>query len=369
MVQIIENHFLVYFLLFLSMVIFSLLTNSLFLKFVRTLGMRKMDAETIIRWGPKSKPALGGFNFYIVFLLCITANSVFFDPNQFFLNKEFVGLLLCTTLAFIVGLTDDAYDTRPLLKLAGQITCGVILILTGNYISITGSLYFNYFLTIIWVVGIMNSINMLDNMDAITSVVSMCIMLCCLLVMATEYEYVGNIYFILLLGGVAALIGFLRFNWHPSKMYMGDTGSQFLGALLSAVSIIFLWNFRNNPAAPWDFLHFTRNLILVALAFIMTITDTSIVIINRIMNGHSPFVGGKDHTTHNLARLGLSDSSVALVFFGVSFLSVLIIWCILRFSGEWKIEHTFLFGGYFLAVLTTFFLLTRKAQHYEAKEE
>ncbi len=368
MTELFENHVLIYTILYVGIVVFSVLTNSLFLRFVQTLGIRKMDAETIIRWGPKSKPALGGFNFYIVFLLCIALNSMLFDPNQFFLNKEFVGLLLCITLGFIIGLADDAYDTRPYLKLAGQLVCGVILFLSGNGIKIFNSEWLNFILTILWVVGIMNSINMLDNMDAIAAVVGVCILISCLTVLHQSGHYLGNIYFIVMLGVVGALIAFLYFNWHPSKMYMGDTGSQFLGALLSAVGIIFFWNYRALPDEVMDANLIFRNLTLVLLVFIMPLIDTTVVVVNRIRAGHSPFVGGKDHTTHNLARLGFSDRSVAIVFASMCFVSILLVLFVTKYVEEWQVLYTLLFIGYFVVTLAFFFLLTR-LKNVEYKKE
>jgi UDP-GlcNAc:undecaprenyl-phosphate GlcNAc-1-phosphate transferase len=169
--------------------------------------------------------------------------------------------------------------------------------------------------------GIMNSINMLDNMDGITASVSLVI----LLTLITSFfitGYTANFYFILISGIACALIGFLVFNWHPSKMFMGDSGSQFLGIFLSAVGIIFFWNMEplNNPN-----ICFVKKIIIPILAFIIPIVDTTTVVINRISRGHSPFIGGKDHTTHNLARIGLKDNHVAITVVLISFISGLII--------------------------------------------
>ena len=116
---------------FLVSVLFSFLINRLLLRFVRTLGIRNQD-DTIIRWGSQSKPSVGGLSFYLIFLLSVICFSVCFDASQVFLNMEFTGILLATMLGFLLGLADDAYDTRPLLKLATQITCGVILMVTGT---------------------------------------------------------------------------------------------------------------------------------------------------------------------------------------------------------------------------------------------
>ena len=118
--------YLVFGFFFVVSVLFSFLINNLFLKFVKTLGIRNQD-DTIIRWGSQSKPAVGGFSFYILFLLSIIVYPVFFDSNQVFLNKQFIGILLASMLGFLLGLADDAYNTKPMLKLSTQITCAVIL--------------------------------------------------------------------------------------------------------------------------------------------------------------------------------------------------------------------------------------------------
>ena len=348
--------FLVYGIFLFLSIIFSFLINSLFLRFVRTLGIRNQD-ETIIRWGSQSKPAVGGFSFYFLFLLSIILYSVFFDNNQVFLNKQFIGILLATMLGFLLGMADDSYNTKPLLKLFTQIGCGLILLFTGTKISISYLEPLNYFITVFWVVGIMNSINMLDNMDAISSTVSISIILSALTVMIFSNE-LSSVYFMISLGVMGALIGFLYFNWHPSKMYMGDTGSQFIGVFLAAMGIICFWNSGSYELN----ISTAKNLLLPLVVFIMPIVDTTIVTVNRLSKGKSPFVGGKDHTTHALAYLGLSDRQVALVFWCVSLVSLLIVFIIQKYLSEWRHVYTILFSIYFLTILGLFFYASRSVK-------
>ncbi len=337
-------------------ILFSFLINRLFLKFVRSLGIRNQN-DTVIRWGSQSKPAVGGFSFYIIFLLSIIVYSVFFDSNQVFLSKEFIGILLATMLAFLLGLADDAYNTQPFLKLTTQITCAVILLVTGTEISLSYVEPINYMITIFWVVGIMNSLNMLDNMDAITSTVSISIILSALAVMVLHQDFT-SVYFMIMLGVMCALIGFLYFNWHPSKMYMGDTGSQFLGIFLAAIGIKFLWN-AEPPSG--DFIS-ARNLLLPLIVFIMPIIDTTTVVINRLFKGSSPFVGGKDHTTHALAYLGLTDRQVAMVFWFMTLISLLLVVIIEKFLVQWQHIYTILFSLYILFMFMVFFYATRSVK-------
>ena len=341
---------------FIASILFSFLINRLFLKFVRTLGIRNQD-DTVIRWGSQSKPAVGGFSFYILFLLSIITYSIFFDSNQVFLNKEFIGLLLASMLGFLLGLADDAYNTKPFLKFLTQVTCAVILMVTGTEISLSYVEPVNYVITIVWVVGIMNSLNMLDNMDAITSTVSISIILSAMVVMIFHQE-VGSVYFMVLTGVMAALIGFLYFNWNPSKMYMGDTGSQFLGVFLAATGIKYLWN----AEPPSGDLISARNLLLPLIVFIMPISDTTTVVINRLGRGKSPFIGGKDHTTHALAYLGLTDRQVALVFWGMTLVSLLLVVIIERFLVSWTHLYTTLFSVYLIVMFGVFFYATRTVE-------
>jgi len=165
-------------------------------------------------------------------------------------------------------------------------------------------------------VSLMNSINMLDNMDAITTSVSGVIIAS---LIGIELFLIGHItfYTYTCLGILISLIIFLKWNWNPSKMYMGDNGSQFLGAFLAFIGIKILWNNHINHLSEFPIQEF----IAVFLSFIVMISDTATVTINRLRAGKSPFIGGKDHTTHHLSYLGLSERQVALTLIGISIIA------------------------------------------------
>lgn len=335
-------------------VLFSFLINGLFLKFSRTLGAKDQD-ESIVRWSSTSKPALGGLSFYILFLFSIACYSILFEAVTYINDiVRFLGVMAACSLGFIVGLADDAYNTKPFLKFFAQLSSAIILIATGTSINISGIVPIDYFLTILWVVGLMNSINMLDNMDGITTTVSISVILAVIYMLISKGE-VLSLYFITMLGVLSALIGFLYYNWSPSKMYMGDTGSQFLGVFLAAIGILYLWNGH----AEVNFRIQTKQLIVPLLVFIVPIIDTTTVTINRLLKGQSPFVGGKDHTTHHLSYLGLSNSQVTLAFFGLSLLSVVFLIIIDVFIERWEFFHFWLFLGYFLVLFVFLFGITR----------
>lgn len=339
--------------LFILALVFTLLVNSVFMRFFRTFGIRE-NAPGLVRWNASSKPAFGGIGFFIVFLFAFAAYGVIFPKEADPFRPELVGLLAATGLGFLMGLADDAYNTRPLLKFLTQVGCGLLLVATGTSINVLHIPILDQALTVLWVVGMMNAINMLDNMDAITSVVSLAILLAALC-----YQLIAgsasDAHATLMIAVCGALGGFLFFNWHPSRMYMGDTGSQFLGILLAYIGIHYFWNGTSlqGAAEPW------RQVCTALTVFILPLADTTTVSINRLLRGNSPFVGGKDHTTHHLSYAGLTDAQVAMAFGGIGLASAFLGVVALRFIPVWQPWHTFLYLGYCAVVSGSLFALTR----------
>ncbi len=335
-------------LLFISF-IFSLLINYILLKFATTLGIRSKN-QNEIRWNPQYKPSLGGISFYIGFLFSFIFLVLI---NTDFQEQKLVvlGILLACSLAFLMGLSDDAFNTQPLLKLITQIICALVLIYSGIYIKLFENALINYALTVFWIVGMMNSINLLDNMDGIVGIV--CVNICFFYIVVSISLQISSgyvsIFNICLLG---TLLGFLVFNFHPSKIYMGDSGSQFLGLFLAAIGIDMCWNmdiFNNS------FSFTIENLCVVLLVFLLPITDTTTVFTNRIAKGNSPFVGGKDHTTHHLFFRGFSEKRIAVIYFIISFIGIVLAYNLI-FNHSVILLYISIF--YILTVFLTLYLNT-----------
>jgi UDP-GlcNAc:undecaprenyl-phosphate GlcNAc-1-phosphate transferase len=320
--------------------IISVVFNSILLKFSQTLGIRQQQsAEKQIRWSPSARPSIGGISFFVIFLITfIILNFIDHLLPLNYSSLKIIGVFVVCTIAFLMGLADDAYNTKPLLKFIAQLVCGLILYFTGTKINIFTNEAFNFGLTLFWVIGFMNSINMLDNMDAITTIVSIVILLF-IVFLNINLNLIISPVPILSLGILGALLGFLVYNWHPAKMFMGDTGSQFLGAFLAVVGIDYCWNSFTLVNNSW----FSVNPILmgflsVALVFILPITDTITVSINRIKRGQSPFVGGKDHTTHHLFFKGITEKRIAILFCGIGLLGLsLALNLILNYQTSWLV--------------------------------
>ena len=296
---------------------FSALLGSFFVKGTFNFLTKKTNENTV-RFSSQSKPIYGGILFYSVFLIC--SLIYFFSPmnTQGDINT-FIALMITVGISFFMGLADDLLNTPPLFKFIVQFVCAFVLIKTGVVIKISPVDWLNYTITVFWVVGIMNSINMLDNMDAITSSISLTIILPCVL-MQIIYGTI-NLDTIVMVTVSGALLGFLLYNWSPAKMYMGDNGSQFLGILLAYVGIKYFWN-GMQITGEMNYAYNAKQFIMVALAFIVPLSDTTTVTINRLLKGKSPFVGGRDHTTHYLYYRGLTTRKVAVVLIAINLIGV-----------------------------------------------
>jgi UDP-GlcNAc:undecaprenyl-phosphate GlcNAc-1-phosphate transferase len=331
---------------FLFCLALALLINRLLLKFAQSLGVRNNNELGQVRWSAEVKPSLGGLSFFLVFLIAVAAAG--FLPsisNSLFQDQKLLGVIASTTLGFIIGLADDSYNTNPLVKFMGQLTCAFILIFSNLYIVATGNPAVDYFVTILWVVGLMNSINMLDNMDGITATAAIVILLAALaflFLIPNSFPPLVLIVFAVL----AALFGFLFFNWNPAKMYMGDTGSQFLGVFLAAVSIFLFWNERNDTAGIIQI----RQFVLPLLIFTVPLMDTLTVFIRRLMRGQSPFVGGKDHTTHQLVFFGFSERQTAWILIAIGLVSGSLAVLLYTNIIPWTFLTTILAFAYFFLV-------------------
>ena len=310
----------IHFLLFFSLGLFCcLVINQLLLSFSESLGIR-IKNDITVRWSNSSKPSLGGISIFIGFFAAIIFYMIITPEVNLFSQKEFVYLFIAGSLGFLMGLADDAYNTKPILKLIIQIACGLLISFGGSYIKITDVLSINILFTTLWVVILMNSLNMLDNMDGITSIVCLFILSTCLVanfVFKIDNHGALNLILISMIG---SLIGFLFFNVPPAKMFMGDSGSQFIGLMIAFFSIKFLWGINHSIEG----LNFWQITLAVLICFTAPCIDTFSVVLNRIRNKKSPLIGGKDHTTHHLVYAGYSEKKVFLIFLLIGFISCIL---------------------------------------------
>lgn len=306
----------------ISLGLYTLLHHFLYKK-AKYFKINKAN-QRAIRWSSQKKPIAGGITFFLSFLFA----TIFFlisEPNNIHVDAQYFYITMTLIFAFLIGLADDMLSVSPHFKLIFQILIATLLIYAGLYIKIFDNNWLNYMITVIWYVGMMNSINMLDNMDAISTVVGITILLEFIFI---NMIVVGNLYELLILLAVLfSLITFLLYNLYPAKMYMGDNGSLFLGLFVAIFGVQYLWN---HPIYQSDAYYQWLPFIFILLTFLIPLTDTTTVTINRLLNKKSPFIGGRDHTTHALSRIGLSENKVAILLFllnlvGTSFATYFIV--------------------------------------------
>ena len=349
--------------------IFTVASDIILLRFFETKGMNNQQKTDAIRWASSTKPTIGGISFFMIFIISLLGYALYVLgiglPEGTEVSKEsFIDLMALTgviILAFFIGLMDDTYNTKPLLKFLGQLSCGIIMIAAGIHIDLFDNVWLDYPLTLFWVVGIMNSINLLDNMDGVTGTISLTILMSMLAVVYTSGGITGEPFTFVLIASCGSMIGFLVHNWKPAKLYMGDTGSQFLGALLAFVGVKFCWSVPNGADA--DTVARSVQVLTPMLVFIVPIMDTTFVTIARIMRKQSPFVGGKDHLTHHLSYVGVSEQWVPGLLGLFSLLSGLLA-VFFPTVENWEHSYSIIFGVYLLIAFVSFFVIYKRGERH-----
>jgi UDP-GlcNAc:undecaprenyl-phosphate/decaprenyl-phosphate GlcNAc-1-phosphate transferase len=247
-------------------------------------GPAKAHAEAV--------PYLGGAAIVVSFALVVVVGNVV-DPPPSGLS-QLAGFLGLGVVLAVVGLVDDlSKGLSPWLRLVVETGAGIGVWWLGISPHMAGvPRPVDAVVTVLWVVGITNAFNLLDNMDGLSAGVAVVAALSIFGVALLQHRYLVSA-LALALAGCAA--GFLRANFHPAKIYMGDAGSLFIGFVLA----VLLLKLRAN--AP------TRVPLAVLIAIPgVAIFDTTLVTVSRLAHRRSPFQGGQDHTSHRLVRRGMS---------------------------------------------------------------
>jgi UDP-N-acetylmuramyl pentapeptide phosphotransferase/UDP-N-acetylglucosamine-1-phosphate transferase len=218
---------------------------------------------------------------------------------------------------FYVGVRDDLMPLPPSIKLLGQLMAATLLILFfdlrlrssyGLFATSDFPIIVSYVITIFTIIIITNSFNLIDGLDGLAGTVAVVALLAFGIWFYLVDDVVFAVFSFSMLGAIAA---FLKFNWEPSKIFMGDTGALVIGLLLSILAIRFI---NSNYFLPSDSLFkFTANLAPAACIIIIPLIDTSRIIILRLRKGQSPFKPDKSHIHHALMRLGLNHKQTTLV--------------------------------------------------------
>ena len=264
-------------------------------------------------------PVIGGWVIFIPFVFTMLSSIFFLDrlfPDENY-KFRFYLLLISSILVFIIGYFDDikklSYITRFIIEIV--IILSVLLLTLKNTYMILPSLppwqigYFEIFLLLIWSLGLCNSINLIDGLDGSASGIIVIATVFLSLITATEAFLVTMV----LMSVMAACIAFLSYNFHPAKLFLGSSGTLFLGYVLSILTV-------------WQPNHYTPNYYLpyAVLIFAVPITDMAVVFMIRILKGRNPFVADSWHIHDRVLLTGLSRKQSVVVIWSLSFLCGLI---------------------------------------------
>jgi UDP-GlcNAc:undecaprenyl-phosphate GlcNAc-1-phosphate transferase len=245
-------------------------------------------------------PRLGGAAIFLAFLLAL----LLFENRYNF--QQFASILIGASLVSFLGIWDDRWGLRPVLKLIGQILSALILVATNVHTELFGSWHWaDTTLTVFWVVGITNAFNLLDNMDGLSGGVGAvaAAFFTLLAAMSRPPQVLVGVLSAALFG---VCLGFLVYNFNPATIFMGDAGAMFIGYTLAAVGIKLRF-LSNVTFVTW---------MIPVLVLGVPIFDTTLVFISRLRRGLNPLTTpGTDHTSHRLVRLGLTQREAVLILY------------------------------------------------------
>src|SRR4051794_14108460 len=282
--------------------VFGLALCAMTTPLVRALARRFgiVAAPKADRRHKKPTAMMGG----VAIFIAVIAAILLFVPQ----TRASWAVLGASTLLFTVGLVDNFLHIKPYQKLIGQIIGAAIIINYGLLLPWTASATANMFVTFIWLIGITNALNMLDNMDGLAAGSA-----------ALAAAFLGVNFFLnhqfgeamMLEAFAGALLGFLIFNHNPASIFMGDCGSLFIGFFLASSALL-------SGSGGGRSRSVLAVLAVPVLVLCVPIFDTTFVTVMRKMAGRAASQGGRDHTSHRLVALGLSEKHAVWMLYAFS---------------------------------------------------
>jgi len=266
--------------------------------------LKAMDAPDKRKVHKTPMPRMGGLAIYASFWLTIFLTQP--------LSKERIGFFIGSTLIVISGIWDDMKGVKPIVKIVFQLAAAGVVIFCGTKVSFITSLFgqsplalghLSVPITVLWIIGMTNAINLVDGLDGLAAGISGIAAVSIGIISWIEGMVSVGILSLIL---AAATLAFLKYNFHPASIFMGDTGALFLGYALSVLSIMGLTKMAT-----------TVSLFLPVVVLGVPIMDTLFAIVRRFLNKQPIFAADKDHLHHRLLAIGLSHRNAVLVVYAV----------------------------------------------------
>jgi len=254
------------------------------------------------RWHQAPTAMMGGVAIYVAVVAAVLLRVRH--------SRELWVVIGGSTALFLVGLIDDFISLKPYQKLCGQLLAAAAVVYLGLVLPWTGSLPLNMLITFFWLVGVTNAVNMLDNMDGLSAGVAAIASLS----LAVNFMLNGMTNEALMLAAFfGALTGFLIYNHNPASIFMGDCGSMFIGFFLASSALLSGEGGGRSRSV-------VAVLAVPVLVFCIPIFDTTFVTLARKLAGRSASQGGRDHTSHRLVALGLSERNAVWMLYAFAVL-------------------------------------------------
>ncbi len=290
-----------YILTFFASFLTAFLIIPFFIKLAKRLNF--LDYPSALKVHTKPTPLLGGLAVFIGFLVALFLGLHLLDLP---FNADVVGILTGGALVLTFGLVDDKKGLSPSYKLLGQVIAALLfLTLSHNAKILTGSGW-DVLILLLWMVGLMNAVNYMDAMDGLCGGISFISASAFLVIALFNHQMLSVLLALALMGG---LLGFLRYNWSPARMFLGDAGSMFNGFILACLGVLFA---KENTSYA--------SLLVPILILSYPIFDISFVTLIRLREGRKVYVGDYNNSPRRIANLGMQNKKVVLWIYLFCFL-------------------------------------------------
>ena len=291
---------------------------------VRQIAIKRkwMAVPKSDRWHQNTTALMGGIAIYISLIIPLLFISdaysflkeIIFNPqiqfgsDQNVLPPVSLAVLVGATFLFGLGLVDDLTGIKPQTKLIGQIIVALLGVFLGFRLGWFNSLTLDTFVTVFWIVGITNAFNLLDNMDGLCAGIGGICSLILILLFSNKMPEAYQIALIM----TGALFAFLVYNFNPASIFMGDCGSLPVGFVISILALYYSQSVAQNPLS---------SITVPILLVLVPVMDTTLVTFIRILSGRKASMGGRDHTSHRLVLIGMSEKRAAITLYGIGLVS------------------------------------------------
>jgi len=307
------------------------------------------------RWHSEPTPTMGGVAIVAALLLAMGVAFVLArgPEGTISVDAPWLPVMLSSLAMFVVGVVDDQLQLSPLAKLVSSLAIGAFLVFAMSEAQPAGAVSLTWtLLGTIWFAGVCHALNLLDNMDGLAAGVALIATVFMAWLLA---RVLGPGLVVVLTGLAGALAGFLFWNRPPARLFMGDSGSLFIGAVLGASALVAV--FRTGVA-------FISPVVLVVFILVVPLFDTGFVLVLRRLAGRKASKGGTDHVSHRLASLGFSERSAVRILYALSLVGGGVAWLLTSDPGI----EPMLIGALFAVLLTLFGIFLARVPVYNLQD-